>query len=587
MADQAQIPLWPDNPTAEDLLGFSDVAEPIVDALKRDRLDPVAVGISGDWGAGKTTILEIAKAALEGDTSIVVVYTRPWEYDPATDPKATLIGEVLGAVERRTEERDGGLGDLKDRFIDLGKRVRWSRALTLAAKTAVTFSPPKFEEIADLFVTEEGDAAADPTLQGFRDDFAQLMGDIDEITRVVVLVDDLDRCLPESVIGALEAIKLFLSVEKMGFVIAADERLVTHAIATRYQGATQADRMAREYLEKIVQIPIRVPALGESDTEAYMALLLVHHHLFSEVDEDEAQRRFTTIVEHCAAKRAASARRVLEDLPDDLVPAPASEEVALSSQLAPLLAAGMSGNPRKIKRFLNAYWLRSDIARRRAVTLEAPAMAKLLFLEQVEPEQFDQLLTWLAAGNLKSKLKELEEAEDATGLGATESGLWTWARQRPHLADEELGPYLRLAASLKSMPGASTDLRSELQELLERLISDVSATRDQAQTEALALPPGDKSELVKEIVRVIQTEPGRQDDASDSLKALADGDERVATALAGALAGLDASIIEPGLIIRLQGLEAMQSVIAQWLESGRLGEIAEKAARSAVDDGKA
>jgi predicted KAP-like P-loop ATPase len=92
------MPLWPDNPTSEDLLGFSDVASPIVEALKRDRLDPVALGVFGDWGSGKTTVLELVKDQLKDDNSIVVVYTRPWEYDPATDPKATLIGEVLIAV---------------------------------------------------------------------------------------------------------------------------------------------------------------------------------------------------------------------------------------------------------------------------------------------------------------------------------------------------------------------------------------------------------------------------------------------------------------------------------------------------------
>jgi hypothetical protein len=58
MPDEHDFPLWPDNPTAEDLLGFEDVAAPIVDALKRDRLDPVALGIFGDWGSGKTTVLE-------------------------------------------------------------------------------------------------------------------------------------------------------------------------------------------------------------------------------------------------------------------------------------------------------------------------------------------------------------------------------------------------------------------------------------------------------------------------------------------------------------------------------------------------
>lgn len=93
-----QTPLWPDNPTAQDLLGFADIADPIEEALLRDRLDPVAVGVFGDWGSGKSTVLEILRDRFDQRDRVVVVYTRPWEYDPNIDPKATLIAEVLAAI---------------------------------------------------------------------------------------------------------------------------------------------------------------------------------------------------------------------------------------------------------------------------------------------------------------------------------------------------------------------------------------------------------------------------------------------------------------------------------------------------------
>jgi KAP family P-loop domain len=76
-AAETRLPLWPDNPIAEDLLGFGDVAAPIVEALKRDRLDPVALGVFGDWGSGKTTALELVRADLAGDETIAVIYWRP------------------------------------------------------------------------------------------------------------------------------------------------------------------------------------------------------------------------------------------------------------------------------------------------------------------------------------------------------------------------------------------------------------------------------------------------------------------------------------------------------------------------------
>lgn len=291
-----ETPLWPDNPTAQDLLGFADIAEPIQDALLRERLDPVAVGIFGDWGSGKSTVLEILRQRLTERGRVVVVYTRPWEYDPNIDPKATLIAEVLTAVRTEVAKDESRMAQLADRFRGLVARVQWSKAVTLVANSALTLNIPKIADVAGIF-GDGDDGLADPTLQGFREEFDELMKELEEIDRVVVLVDDLDRCLPDTVVAALEAIKLFLSVRKMGFVIAADRRLVTLAITTRYAQSAQGALMAREYLEKIVQIPISVPTLGLADTEAYLAMMLLDRHLNDDT--------LSALAAHCDARRRA------------------------------------------------------------------------------------------------------------------------------------------------------------------------------------------------------------------------------------------------------------------------------------------
>jgi hypothetical protein len=180
-----------------------------------------------------------------------------------------------------------------------------------------------------------------------------------EIERVVVIVDDLDRCLPHAVIATLEAIKLFLSVEKMAFVLAADERLVTLAIAQRYEPAPRAEEMAREYLEKIVQIPLPIPTLGLADTEAYLALTLLETHFES---DDGA---YAAIIEHCDARRRAAEEHILYGLADGAIPDKARGDLQLATMLAPVLYRELGGNPRRLKRFLNAYWIRSTIARSR------------------------------------------------------------------------------------------------------------------------------------------------------------------------------------------------------------------------------
>jgi hypothetical protein len=200
---------------------------------------------------------------------------------------------------------------VKERFRKLAGRVRWSKAITLVANTALSVSVPKIEDIVGIF--GEGEEPEDPTLQGFRDEFAELLGTFPEISRVVVVVDDLDRCLPPSVIATLEAIKLFLSVPKMAFVLAYDDRLVTHATADRYHLSPRATEMASEYLEKIVQIPVPVPTLGLGDTEAYLALTLLETHM----SEQEAYKK---AIDHRDAQRREGKSRVFEKLPSGLVP---------------------------------------------------------------------------------------------------------------------------------------------------------------------------------------------------------------------------------------------------------------------------
>ena len=98
------IQLWSDEPSPIDLLAFNAVAETAVDAVLDDALDPVALGVSGPWGSGKSTVLKLIEAELASrhetgaEERILVVKTDPWRYDPDVGAKATLILEVLNAL---------------------------------------------------------------------------------------------------------------------------------------------------------------------------------------------------------------------------------------------------------------------------------------------------------------------------------------------------------------------------------------------------------------------------------------------------------------------------------------------------------
>ena len=128
------VQLWSDEPSSVDLLAFGAVAETAVEAVLDDALDPIALGISGPWGSGKSTILKLIKAELASrdvvsedeasvDERILVVETDPWRYDPSVGAKATLILEVLNALTAELNKHGGVPEHVEGALKKLAKRV--------------------------------------------------------------------------------------------------------------------------------------------------------------------------------------------------------------------------------------------------------------------------------------------------------------------------------------------------------------------------------------------------------------------------------------------------------------------------------
>lgn len=574
-------PLWSDNPSAVDLLGFSDVTAGIVEALQREKLDPVTVGIEGDWGSGKTSMLKALAAELGGDgSSVLVVETHPWEYDPTSDAKATLIAQVLGVLHGELEKRKRLTDKVKDKFKALAKRVQVSKALKLAVTTAATGGLPPLADVLGLF-NDQAETVPDPTLQGFRDEFAELMAmeELEDISRVVVLVDDLDRCLPETVVATLEAVKLFLSVPKMAFVIAADRRAVSQALATKYEGYPRAPELGREYLEKIVHIPARVPALGLSDARAYLALLMLQTYLA----DDAALRPY---IDYCSKRRAAGESDVIEGLPQKDLNGDAKADLQLAAMLAPVLYERVHGNPRRLKRFLNAYWMRDTVARRRNIELEPNALAKLMVLEELEDAAFKVLLGWLREGVLAERLKKVEGGVDAEGGEAVAEALRKWAVIEPKLAGmHQLESYLRLAASLRSQIGVEIGLRSDVRDIVEGLLSS-SRSQRRGTLRGLSEQPSDtRVQAADYLIGRIESNPGDQGKIAPALGVLAQ-DPAVAKVMQPSLEALAPDRIEASLVAGLlpgdKAAPEMQRVVEKWLESDRLEAGAASIARKAL-----
>lgn len=502
MADSIDIALWDDNPSLVDLLGFDALATPVMKALTSQHLDPVTVGIHGPWGSGKSTVLGLLGDALAKEDALVVVRTDPWEYDDQADVKGALIAEVLGALE----ETFGDDASLKEKTKALARRISWSRvALTLGKGIVGIPTSPK--DWVDAFTPKP---KQDPeSMSGFRDGFAELLKTLPKVKRVVVLVDDLDRCMPNAVMAVLEAIKLFLAVPKMAFVLAADQDMVRDAIAASLSSSNRGERFADRYLEKIVQLPVYLPRLAAHEAEAYAALLLAR----SECEDDS---HFSALVAHCRSRRAENVSPLLANF-GDLAWRPSEETLLLAGQLTEGLGADRVSNPRQIKRFLNAFGVRQHIAQARGLTVRPAVIAKLLLLEDRHRKDFETLV-----GTAESERPALLLAWEEWASGKTETrpdGISeqsrAWASSAPRLAAEALGPYITLAATLAALVLAGP-LSEELTALVLRMIGPSQADRENALQEIVNRTPTDQEQAVAALLAHTQ----RSDDVGKIVVAL-------------------------------------------------------------------
>jgi hypothetical protein len=435
----------PDSETRVDLLNNEAIAMTIVELLREQSEHPVTIGVHGDWGAGKSSILEMVESQLQTHDGILCLKVNGWRFQGFEDAKIALIEAIVtGLIEKRPTLTKAG-----DAVKDVFKRIDWLKvakhagSLALTATTGIP-SPAHIQLAATTFqtlfsqaekkVTSENLKEAVEGLQSilkpasesknvpqeiaeFRKAFDNLL-DKAGVRHLIVLVDDLDRCLPEVAIETLEAIRLFVFTKRTAFVIAADEAMIEYSVRKHFPelpDTTGPRDYARNYLEKLIQVPFRIAALGEAETRTYVMLLLVGAEM---APDDESYVKLVATARELLRRpwtnSGLEAKTVLEVLGEkaDRV----QTALTVSEQVARMLTAGTRGNPRQIKRFLNSLLLRKAMADARGFgeEIRLPILAKLMLAERFIPRLFDQIALSVAS-NPKGYCDELEAAETTKG----------------------------------------------------------------------------------------------------------------------------------------------------------------------------
>ena len=120
--------MWHDNETIEDLLGFRVHADVIKSVITDQKLLPITVGLFGDWGSGKTSIMKMLKADIDAFAPIdgketVCIYFNSWLFEGYDDAKSAILSSIL--IQLADHKRIGSL--IKEKAVQLLKSVDWMR----------------------------------------------------------------------------------------------------------------------------------------------------------------------------------------------------------------------------------------------------------------------------------------------------------------------------------------------------------------------------------------------------------------------------------------------------------------------------
>ncbi len=427
-----------DSYTVQDHLHFSDF-QPALEGILTDAHTPLTVGVFGAWGAGKTSLLRMLHDEIiaQGNPNLRPVWFTAWKYDKQGALWRAFMLRIIDVLYPRENEPRNKPRNERPRLLNPSDDKQKKQVRMLERMEASIYQPVDWQEMGKLMVDwaqagkgglktafeigqlfVPGLGLAKPLLHGITgedaalvrreiqeqyrqqlvemEQFEQTFADaIDLILgkkgRLIVFVDDLDRCLPEKAIEVLEAIKLFLSVQGVVFVLGMDREVVQRGIEARYGAFFGLDDAQREelpirgdvYLQKLIQIPFHLPPLSVNDVEGY-----------------------------------------IEDLENE-------GGVRLSDVTRRVFAEGLFPNPRQVKRALNIFQLLQTIAKTRQESkgkdgqprlgdISDPLLAKTVVIQTQYPRlyqdwrRYPTLIRTLEAQFRSQPLSEMERRATRT-----------------------------------------------------------------------------------------------------------------------------------------------------------------------------
>ena len=245
---------------------------------------PLTIGVQGEWGSGKTSLLNMMKedihheevavqgsrTGLKGYEAYKVIWINTWEHSLLKSPEGCLISIVEEIIDHISQV-DGQMHTAQ----------RAKSALSALAKGAVkvgagmTMGLKGAEVAEDLLSSSSSNVVKDlrKALEGIVDNVVKRQDN--PVRRFIIFIDDLDRLEPPVAVQVLELLKNIFNVPKCVFVLAIDYQVVVKGLADKFGKPTPENEWEfRAFFDKIIQLPFMMP-MGKYDLSNYITSMLV------------------------------------------------------------------------------------------------------------------------------------------------------------------------------------------------------------------------------------------------------------------------------------------------------------------------
>ena len=291
---------------SQDWLEIKKHADALVCFIKETDT-PMTIGVQGEWGSGKTSLLNQIKEELSSSKEIRQIWINSWENSLMVTPEQCLIkiineiiDEILGSDAKHSN---------KDKIAKIASSV-FKGALKVGA--AATMGTKAGEELDKVM-----DGENENNIKKLRSTLDNLIMDITDASsnaykKIVIYVDDLDRVEPRDAVKILELLKNIFNLKHCVFVLAIDYQVVVKGLRDKFGEQTEENEWEfRAFFDKIIQLPFMMP-MGQYNISNYIRNLSVKIKFIEEGDFDEGHIK--TVIMNTIGGNPRSLKRLINSV---------------------------------------------------------------------------------------------------------------------------------------------------------------------------------------------------------------------------------------------------------------------------------